>query len=71
MAKAIALRAADVAEGVAELVASSDAPGSSRSFLNSNDLPDLLLHFGDVFRHVAGLVSVADEAADLVRRAKP
>lgn len=72
LAHTIAQRAADVAEGVGMLIASESAthgePGESGAFRDSSDLPDLLWHFGDVFRQVAGLVHVADEAAFLVRK---
>ena len=72
LAHSIALRAAEVAEGVGALVADEGATevmnGASGAFRNTSDLPGLLWHFGDVFQHVAGLVSVSGSAAFLARR---
>jgi hypothetical protein len=74
LAQTIAQRAADVAEGIGLLIADESAahgePDDSSTFRNSSDLPGLLWHFGDVFQQVAGLVSVAGEAAFLARGAR-
>jgi hypothetical protein len=72
LAQTIAQRAADVAEGIGLLIADESAahgePDEPGAFRNSSDLPGLLWHFGDVFQQVAGLVSVAGEAAFLARK---
>lgn len=71
LAQSIALRAAEVAEGVGLLIADDTAHGAAGietgAFRDNNSLPGLLWHFGDVFQQVAGLVGVADEAAFLAR----
>lgn len=68
-AEAIAKRGAVVATGVADLViADSDGIGAG-NFRDSKGVADLLLHLGDVFGLVAGLINISGQAeAGLCRR---
>ena len=67
-AEAIAHRGAVVANGVAFLVmADSDGKGAG-NFRDSEAVADLLLHLGDTFGLVAGLISISEQAEDGLRR---
>lgn len=67
-AQAIAQRGAAAANGIAYLVrADSDGMGAG-SFRDSEDVAGLLLHLGDVFGLVAGLISISEQAGDGLRR---
>lgn len=72
LAQSIALRAAEVAEGVGLLIAddatTGDAGSETGAFRDNSSLPGLLWHLADVFQQVAGLVGVADEAAFLAKK---
>lgn len=69
MAQDIALRAASLAKGVGCFVP-ADMTSPEGGFWTENDLSGLLGHFGDVFQHVAGLVSVS-RTAHHERKARP
>lgn len=69
MAQDIACRAASLARGVGCFVP-ADMTSPVGGFWTENDLSGLLGHFGDVFQHVAGLVSVS-RTAHHARKAKP
>lgn len=68
LARGIAQRSAEVAEGIAALVTQDDVrPGCAGNFQGGHDLPGLLLHLGDSLQQVAGLASLASKAGALAQ----
>ncbi|NYG31635.1 hypothetical protein HZU83_20735 [Sphaerotilus montanus] len=63
-------RAAGVAERLGCLVFTDKGDRANGAFQSADQLPGLLWHFSDVFRHVAGLVSVSGSAEAMARRAR-
>lgn len=62
----VSRHAADLADGLGCLICGDVAEAGhlpAGTFQSTHDVPQVLFHFGEVFRQVAGLVYVAEEAA--------
>ncbi|WP_442775022.1 hypothetical protein [Sphaerotilus montanus] len=63
-------RAADLAIRIGGLASIDKGTHAIGAFQSAEGLPGLMFHFSDVFRHVAGLVSVSGNAEAMARRAR-
>ncbi|MEO8059824.1 MAG: hypothetical protein ABI671_16035 [Burkholderiales bacterium] len=61
-AEALARRASCVANGLGCLIAADEQRAGAGNFQARGDVPALLFHFGEMYAHVAALVSVASQA---------
>lgn len=61
-AEALARRASCVANGLGCLIAADAERDGAGNFRSRDDVPALLFHFGEMYAHIASLVSVSSQA---------